>query len=213
MNASTTKSIPCDLVQQSKRDAITEGATEVFLANGYGAASMAQIACAAGVSKQTVYAHFGGKDALFEAIIERKCAAFMLPMTSQCLVGEPVIVVLRRTAENFIETVFSVESMTLYRTIIAECARFPELAAAFYRSGPRVAADTLAAYLSEFDKRGELRVADPKSSAELFFSMLRGDLYLRRLLEVTPSPTSKETAEALARVVEVFLAVHAPDKA
>ncbi len=213
MSVTATKPASCDVAQQSKRDAIIEGATEVFLANGYGAASMAQIACAAGVSKQTVYAHFGGKDALFEAIIERKCAAFMLPMTSQCLAGEPVIVVLRRTAENFIQTVFSVESMTLYRTIVAECARFPELAAAFYRSGPRVAADTLAAYLREFDQRGELRVADPKSSAELFFSMLRGDLYLRRLLEVTPSPTSKETAEALARVVEVFLAVHAPDKA
>lgn len=213
MNASAAKSVPCDVAQPSKRDAIIEGATEVFLANGYGAASMAQIASAAGVSKQTVYAHFGGKDALFEAIIERKCAAFMRPMTAQSLAGEPVVIVLRRTAESFIDTIFSVESMTLYRIIVAECARFPELAAAFYRSGPRVAADTLAAYLSEFDKRGELRVANPKSSAELFFAMLRGDLYLRRLLEVTPDPTSEETVEALTRVVEVFLAVHAPGEA
>ncbi len=170
---------------------------------------MAQIARAAGVSKQTVYAYFAGKEALFEAIIQRKCAAFMRPLTTQCLAGEPPEVVLRCIADNFIQTIFSVESMTLYRTIVGECARFPKLAAAFYRAGPRVAADTLAAYLTEFDKRGELRVADPKRSAELFFAMLRGDLYVRRLLEVTPDPTSEERVEALLRVVEVFLAVHA----
>ena len=65
-----------------KRSCILEGATRVFLTSGYGAASMDSIAAEAGVSKQTVYSHFGSKDALFEAMVRQKCDDMTGPMAN-----------------------------------------------------------------------------------------------------------------------------------
>src|SRR5216683_977966 len=52
-------------LQTRKRAAILEGAKTVFLREGFGAATMDDVAAAAGVGKQTVYRHFGSKEALF----------------------------------------------------------------------------------------------------------------------------------------------------
>ena len=69
---------PDDLSE--KVQAILQAGSRVFLQSGYGAASMDAIANEAKVSKQTVYSHFGAKDALFEAIIESKCAELIRPV-------------------------------------------------------------------------------------------------------------------------------------
>jgi AcrR family transcriptional regulator len=52
----------------AKRLQIMDGAREVFLAQGFDAASMGAIARKAGVSKGTLYVYFDGKEQLFEAI-------------------------------------------------------------------------------------------------------------------------------------------------
>mgnify|MGYP001600735167 FL=1 len=59
----------------AKRRQIIEGATQVFLAQGFDAASMNDIARAAGVSKGTLYVYFENKEELFEAIVEEECDA------------------------------------------------------------------------------------------------------------------------------------------
>src|SRR3569833_2638363 len=58
----------------AKRRQIVEGARAVFLANGFDAASMADIAKAAGVSKGTLYVYFKDKDELFSAIVQGFCS-------------------------------------------------------------------------------------------------------------------------------------------
>jgi AcrR family transcriptional regulator len=55
---------------QVTRSAILEGARELFLAKGYAATSMVQIASHAGVAPDTVYASVGKKAALFTLLIE-----------------------------------------------------------------------------------------------------------------------------------------------
>jgi TetR/AcrR family transcriptional regulator, regulator of autoinduction and epiphytic fitness len=55
--------------KSKKRAAIIEGAVDVFITMGYELASMDKIAETAGVSKRTVYNHFGNKDNLFQAIV------------------------------------------------------------------------------------------------------------------------------------------------
>ncbi|MBP7656876.1 MAG: helix-turn-helix transcriptional regulator, partial [Pseudoxanthomonas sp.] len=61
-----------------KRAAILEAAKQLFAREGFNGVSMDQIAAEAGVSKLTVYSHFGDKDALFAAAVQAKCAE-MLP--------------------------------------------------------------------------------------------------------------------------------------
>ena len=56
-----------------KRAAILEAAKRMFTHSGFERASMDQIAAEAGVSKLTVYSHFGDKDSLFAAAVQSHC--------------------------------------------------------------------------------------------------------------------------------------------
>src|SRR6516165_4679283 len=62
-----------DTEDSAKRRQILDGASAVFRALGYDAASMGEIAKAAGVSKGTLYVYFKDKDELFESIVEKEC--------------------------------------------------------------------------------------------------------------------------------------------
>ena len=71
-----TSSIP-DLspLQHRKRSAILDGAKTVFLSQGFGLATMDDVAAAAGVGKQTVYRHFKSKEALAAEALDVAFAA------------------------------------------------------------------------------------------------------------------------------------------
>ena len=64
-----------EAAESAKRQQIIEGARAVFLAQGFDAASMGEIAREAGVSKGTLYVYFDSKEELFEAIVEEECRA------------------------------------------------------------------------------------------------------------------------------------------
>jgi TetR/AcrR family transcriptional repressor of mexJK operon len=194
----------------SKGQAIIEAAARVFLDRGYGAASMDAIAVEAGVSKQTVYSHFGAKDALFGAIVEGKCNELLASVSLPPVTGQDHGEALRQIATRFLDTVLASPSMALFRVVVAESSRFPELADVFYRAGPAVAIDNLAAYLEELDEKGALKIADATSSARLFYAMLRGDLYLRRLLGLASEPAAGEIDAVVDEVISAFLKAHAP---
>ncbi|MBO6948667.1 MAG: TetR/AcrR family transcriptional regulator [Rhodospirillales bacterium] len=189
----------------AKRKSIVRAAARVFMGAGYGAASMDLIAAEAGVSKQTVYSHFGAKDALFEEIVSGKCEELLdaegLRVTDD---GDPDVV-LFEMAKVFLYVVLNDESVTLYRTILAECGRFPELAEVFYRAGPKTATMRLAKYLERVHGRGRLAVPDPEAAASMFFAMLRGNMYLQRILGLRGMPDDQEIHEKARGVAETFL--------
>src|SRR3954469_9955374 len=53
----------------AKRRSILETAASVFCREGYGGTNIDLIACEAGVSRQTVYNHYGDKETLFRAVV------------------------------------------------------------------------------------------------------------------------------------------------
>src|SRR5690242_16730812 len=71
MNAMVSEA-PASL-DSDKRRQILEGARAVFLAQGFDAASMGEIARTAGVSKGTLYVYFDSKETLFQAIVQEQC--------------------------------------------------------------------------------------------------------------------------------------------
>ena len=60
---------------RTRRDEIVDAAVPIFLRFGYKKASMDAVAAAAGLSRQAVYLHFPGKEALFGAVVDNLCAA------------------------------------------------------------------------------------------------------------------------------------------
>ena len=207
-NAQRNDDVHLSAHSAAKRDAIVRAAAQVFLASGYGNTSMDQIAAAAGVSKQTVYSHFGAKDALFEAIIKGKCAALMGEGAGFAVPAGCLEAILRETAAKFLAVIMTDESIGLYRIILSEAARFPELALAFYRSGPNAAASRLATFLAEAADKRDIIIDDPRRPADLFFAMLRDDLYLERLLSLRAAPDVDEIDARAAVVARRFMQAH-----
>lgn len=209
-----TGACPGDAVSEttSKRGAILEAATRVFLSSGYGNTSMDAVARDAGVSKQTVYSHFGTKDALYSSVIRTKCDELLAPVSLPQKGDVEMESTLAGLARRFLSLVLLPENMAHFRAIIAESGRFPQLAEAFYRSGPRLAVDNLSRYLVRLDRLGRLSIPDPDAAARLFFATLRGDLWLRTLLGLRSRPSREEIERTIAEAVRVFLAGYAPPR-
>ncbi|HZO68042.1 MAG: TetR/AcrR family transcriptional regulator [Kribbellaceae bacterium] len=65
------------LPRLARRAQLLEAAQEVFVANGYHAAAMDDIADRAGVSKPVLYQHFPGKLDLYLALLDTSCEAIV----------------------------------------------------------------------------------------------------------------------------------------
>lgn len=180
------------------------------MAEGYAAVSMDEIARAAGVSKATLYAHFASKERLFAGLVGAACS---LSGPSSVALPDSVTDVratLTDLAERALRFMLEERSLAIYRVVIAESVRFPELGRAYYEGGPAVGRRMLAAWLERQMEAGRLRRHDPGVAAEQFSGLLRTHLHLRALLGVGPAPTDAEIAATAAAAVETFLSAYAP---
>jgi AcrR family transcriptional regulator len=64
-------------MRPSKRDAVLNTAEELFYNEGFHATGIDRLASEAGVVRMTLYNHFGSKDALIEAVLERRYTRYM----------------------------------------------------------------------------------------------------------------------------------------
>ncbi len=192
-----------------KAGKILDAARRVFMTDGYGAASMDAIAKAAGVSKATVYAHFSGKDQLFAAIIAQQCRVHSaIPALDEVERSTPEEA-LRALGRNFAGLVLSPEVLDLYRIVVAETARFPELGRTLYETGPKRGIGRLAEYLQQLSDRGLLDVPEPHIAARQFFGMIRSDLYLRRMFNISDAEVGITVEQMVDSSVQMFLRAYA----
>ena len=197
---------------EDKRRAILDGARAVFMANGFGGASMDAIAETAGVSKMTLYRYFDSKEALFAGLIEASCEKILERDPSAPLEGLPLKSALTRFGRQLLETVYAPETLALHRIVIAEANRFPALGVLFYRSGPERNIAALAEYFDGQAAESGSGIADPRKSAEEFFELVRGYTHLRLLLGVDAAPDAAARAAQVDRAVGTFLKTLFPER-
>jgi len=189
-----------------KHAAILAAARAVFLEVGYGAAGMDEIARRAGVAKQTIYNHFGGKDALFGEIITRLCDDLLRPLSRPEPRARAPQAALTALAREVMALMLEPSSLALHRLLMAEAPRFPELGRAAWRAGGERPVEALAGYLDEQTRQGALDVADPTLAAEQFFGLLVGHIQVRALLGIEAEPTAAARQAAIDEAVRTFLA-------
>lgn len=162
-----------------KREQILQGATRVFLQHGYAGTSMDRVATEAGVSKQTIYSHFQDKNGLFTALIERVTTRqFQFKFGSEALQGEPTLL-LRQIAQGYLNRMEDREFIDLLRVIVAESARFPELAALYTHTVIQPPCHSLSQY---FKSHPELQISDPEALAQIFFGSLSAFILSQQVL-------------------------------
>ncbi len=197
---------------QAKREQVIEAGARLFLEQGYGAASMDEVARRAQVSKATIYSYFASKQALFEAIIGQRCASMIPSNIAIDLAEHTPTAALTLIGRRFLALLLSSTALPLYRVVLAESPRFPELGEGFYRNGPSRVAASLAAYLEAQHTKGTLDVPDARLAAEQFFGMILGQMHLRMLLNVTGPPSEDEREKAVATAVGVFVKGYTPPR-
>jgi TetR/AcrR family transcriptional repressor of mexJK operon len=152
---------------------ILDVATELFLAEGYGATSIEAIAQRARISKRTLYHRFPDKAALFAAVVHRIIEGLRPPSGVPLYDGGTLEEVLRRLARLVLRASLVPMALALSRLMIAEAQRLPELAAIAAREGTRAeAVAQIAALLEREARAGALALDRPSFAAEQFLQMV-----------------------------------------
>jgi TetR/AcrR family transcriptional regulator, regulator of autoinduction and epiphytic fitness len=156
-----------------KTAAILEGATRIFLEEGYAGTTMDRVAAASGVSKATLYSHFQGKEGLFNVLMEQMVQKMQWAKYVEDLrksAPDQPEFVLRRLAQDMLNScVGNPERITFIRLVIGESGRFPELGRAFVQNADKPSLEALTNYLMTCQ---DLRLNNPAATARIFMSTL-----------------------------------------
>lgn len=178
-------------------------AEDVFLERGYADATMDDVAQRAGASKATLYKFFGSKEGLFAASVHQH-----VPMSISGPDDDPNGNVHDRLiawGHGVIEMIATPRTVALYRVIVSEVTRAPELGRLFHDSGPAEAERAVAALIRQGVAHGELDCDDPEILADLFVSMVLGS-WLRMALVgiICPRPGEEQVKRAVDMVFALY---------
>lgn len=199
---------------ERKRRQILAAAEEMFLRGGYLGTNMDELAARSQVSKQTIYKHFGSKEALFVELVTAMTDATSdrvhqeVPDPER---AEELPAFLERYAERQLAAVMTPKLLQLRRLVIGEVERFPELAAALYERGPRRAITAIASVFDRLAEPGLLDIDDSMAAATHFNWLVMGEpLNRAMLLGDAAIPADADLRAHAAAAVRVFLAAYAP---
>ncbi len=203
---------PHGLIKKGRKfDQVLDGAREIFLRDGYEGASVDEIAKAAGVSKATLYSYFPDKRLLFLEVAKLECRQQSEAAAARIEAsGEPQEV-LFDAASRMVRFFMSDVGMQVYRIVVGESQRFPEVGREFYASGPRMVHDLLTRYLQMAVDQGKLRIDDVALAADQFPELCKAGLHLQMVLGLRDSVTEEEIDRVVAGAVDVFLARYGTD--
>jgi TetR/AcrR family transcriptional repressor of mexJK operon len=189
-----------------KRAAILEVAKRLFVQNGFDGVSMDQIATEAGVSKLTVYSHFGDKDSLFSAAIRAKCDEQMPATLFLEEGGEGDLrQQLTAIARAFFSLITSHDAIALHRTMTMPGAGDSHVRELFWRAGPQLTKDSFAGFLRARVARGELRIPEIDRATSQFFCLLKGEIHLQMMCGLCCAPPTEDAERHIEATVDLFL--------
>jgi AcrR family transcriptional regulator len=170
--------------KKSSRERLLEAAAKVFAERGYEAASVNEIAAAAGLSKGAVYWNFSSKDELFHALLEERIDR-QLDETAEILRSAPTDRPIDPEVANRWEAMLGNERelMLLSQEQWARAVRDPELRARYAERQARLR-DVLADGLRARVRRtGAPRFSTPAADVATAYLALANGLALQRLVD------------------------------
>lgn len=189
---------------EEKRQQIIHAASHLFTEQGYLSTSMDQVAEAAGVSKQTVYSHFGTKDDLFRFCVENRCNANV--MNESVLTDKaPIRDVLTAFAAHFYELIQSREAIQLVRLCAASAELHPEISQIFFAAGPSNVIASLQNYLARKVAQGSLCCNNVEMAAEQLLCLLKTNNHFAALLGLPTEESPEQLQRYIACAVDMFL--------
>jgi AcrR family transcriptional regulator len=175
------------------RERVVRKARELFLAQGYAAVSMQQIADAVGVNKATLYHYFRDKQALFIAVMVEQGKQMNAAIAAALAAGET----LRDKLQSVAQTVLDMQHSDFGRLASDMHLHVSEEGRAEVYTRCGVPWAQISDELRGAAARGEIRAVDPDFASRSYFGMIISQRWQR--IKSVPDGYPEETlAQALA---------------
>lgn len=198
--------------QEDTRQKILDKALELFAAQGYNSVSVGEIAQAVGIKAPSLYNHFPGKQAIFDAIVESTAAQYEADTDKINIhvqnVVQDIPVFNEITEDALFEKVRQIFEYSLHNEAISrfrcmmvrEQFRSPELAALYSRRYVDRILEYHAGIFRALIAAGEIQAEDPDTLAMMYVAPV---LTLIGVCDRQPEKES-ECLEKLRRHVQLF---------
>jgi AcrR family transcriptional regulator len=143
-----------------RRQAIIEAALDEFIARGFTATRLDDVAKRAGVAKGTIYLHFKDKESMFEELIRTALVPLIGRLHAPPPIGGSVRDAVEGFASAFVREVAGTRRGDIVRLIVAEGPRFPAIADFYYREVVSRGLAGMQALIGLGVARGEIKQKD-----------------------------------------------------
>ena len=191
-----------------RRAHILDIAAKVLAERGYRDTTMLEVARRSSASKETLYAWFGDKLGLFEAVMRRNAGRVRLALNGHLDGDTPVESALTDFGRALAAHLLCDNAVSINRAAISEARSGPSLADNLSRLGHEPIRRTFIRYLDESHARGHLKIEDADEAVETFVGLLLGDAQTRRLLGVMEAPCEADIEGRAKRAAENFLCLY-----
>jgi len=186
----------------ARRHAFLQAAREVFLEQGYEAASVNDVVRRAGGSLATLYAQYGNKEGLFFAVIQDQHERFIRAMTPECVDHLPLEQGLQAIGECFVRGLLARDNLAFFRVMVGEARKFPEQMRRYISTG---GADKVLGVLAGFLRARGVTADDAENAASYLLELWRSRHHYRALVDDSYVVSDREISEHVARSIRLFL--------
>jgi len=192
----------------TRRARILDVAAKVLAERGYRDTTMLEVAQRSSASKETLYAWFGDKLGLFEAVIRRNADQVRLMLNGHLDSQTSVESALTDFGRELAAHLLCDNAVSINRAAISEVRSAPSLASGLSKSGREPIQRTFMQYLEQCRTRGLLNVEDPHEAIDTFVGLLLGDAQMRRLLGVMATPSATEIEARATQAARKFIRLY-----
>lgn len=197
---------PAQVIKHGRKwDQVLHGARKVFMRDGFEGGSVDDIVREAGVSKATLYSYFPDKRLLFLEVAKAECKSQSDAAIAQIEATGDIRQALTQAAGRMVRFFMSDVGMQVYRIVVGESQRFPEIGQDFYNSGPAMVRQMLAQFLTKAVEDGRLRIDDIDLAADQFPELCKAGLHIQMVLGLRTSVTDEEIDRVIDGAVDMFL--------
>jgi len=194
-----------EAARAERKAQIIEAAYEVLAEKGYGGTSMLAVAKRARASNETLYNWFGSKQGLFKAMVQENARAAATILQEHLAGDSQPAVTLDRLGPELLRLVTSEQAIALNRAAAVDATDTGVLGRTIADSGRNYFVPLLEKLFEHAAASGDMTHLSPAEAAELYISVLIGDLQIARAIGVKPEPSEDEIVRRAYRAKRLVL--------
>lgn len=191
-----------------RRRAMLRAASELFLERGFEATRVADVVRVSGGSLANLYAWFGSKRGLFEAIIDELASQIGEAVDSIEIPSAPLEEALQRLGVQYLDLALSPRALAWYRLAVGDGSSFPELRAAVLERGTDRFLGRIAIFLTSRLGGSSFDAAESYVAAQHLCALLKSEVHLAAACGEPVDRSPARIAARTRRAVAAFLHGH-----